>query len=178
MDRNSVDFSVQNQTGGASGVKLDTAATTPKYAKLGENKGLRFKFRQNEVVHFPKPEDCVLIPKKYGEQDVLYIPAYSEARKRFVKIPLAVFRRVPCFDQEETEFFDPNERNLNVLLAEMDYDVNRAYELCRIGSIQCTKIWPAHRAWLEQDASGKWKRIDDKSKPLDLFELQVYTKSE
>lgn len=173
MDRDSVDFSERKQTCGLTGVKLTNAETTHKYAILGENKGLQFKFYRQEIVHFPKPEDCILIPKKFGENDVLYIPGYSEKRARICHIPLAIFRRVPAMPEEEGEFFDVDSRGFNILLAELSYDVERARKLCEVGTIECKEVFDMHRAWLELDKeTNQWKRIENKYKPLKLYEIQ------
>ena len=169
MDHNSIKWTAEMQSNGAVTVTLDEAAV--KYAKVGENKNLRFKFRENEIVHFPPQEACVLIPKKFNGQDVLYIPAFSESRGRIVHIPLAMFRRIPLEKDQDT-FFEPSVRGFNVMLAELDYDIQRARALCDAGTIKCLEVIHAHGAWLEQDADGKWHRVEDKERPMDLFDLR------
>lgn len=172
MDRASIIFTEANQTHGNSGLTIANVMKTPKYAKLGENKGLHFKFQKGEIVYFPKPEECFLVPKKIGTQEVLHIPAYSDKRKRYIQIPIPVFRRIPVYDEEVNEFFNLEDRAFNVLLAEMQYDVDRALELCRIGAIECKDIYPMHRAWIELGDDKQWHRIEGKDKPLDMYDIQ------
>lgn len=173
MDRGTITFSKANQTHGQTGVSIADAQKNAKYSKLGENKGLHFKFKEGETVYFPKPDECLLVPKKIGTQDVLHIPAFSPKRNRFVQIPLSMFRRVPVYDEEVDSFFNLDDRAFNVLLAELDYDVERARVLCEVGAVECKQVIPMHRAWIEFDqAQNKWVRIDGKDKPLDVFDLQ------
>ena len=175
MNYGDIDFSVENQArGNKSAVELVKAEQTPTFAKIGENKGLAFTFRKQEVIHFPTADKCLLIPKKFGDATVLYIPGFSEARNRFVSIPLAMFRRIPVLDAERDEFFDPSVRGLNLTLAELSYDVERARLLCETKTIICNDIFPMHRAWLEQNADGKWVRVEGKVKPLDMYEILAF----
>ena len=169
MDYNSINWTAEMQSNGAATVALAEAAI--KYIKVGENKGLRFKFRENEVVHFPPEDKCVLVPKTFNGGTVLYIPGFSEARERIVHIPLAVFRRIPL-EKDQDMFFDPSIRPFMVMLAECDYDIQRARALCGAKTIVCKEIIHAHGAWLEQDADGKWHRVEDKERPMDLFDLR------
>ena len=156
MNRSEVDFSKEKQTRGNPDAKsLSAMGTDKKFNKLGEGKGLIFTFREDEVVHFPKPEECYPIPKKFGDTIVLYITGYSESRQRMVDIPAATFRRIPATEEEIDDFYDPSKHPLNVELAELTYDIQRITRLCEIGTIRCSTVVPAHKAVLKQLENGK-----------------------
>lgn len=161
--RNKHDFSKEKQVRGNAEAGLLTAMeSNKKYNEVGQNKGLYFKFRENEIIDFPEVKECYIINKPYLGKPVLYIPGYSLTRKRMVEIPLAIFRRIPAVESESDVLFDPEVNSLTTELAELGIDLQRARKLCEVGQIKCRQIFPGHKAVLEKDDKGNWKRVADK----------------
>lgn len=171
--KNDIDFSKENQVrGNATFGLLEEMESDKTYNEIGLNKGLFFSFRKEEVIHFPEAKKCYIICKPYGGKPVLYIPGFSENRKRMVDIPLAIFRRIPAVDEEVDAVFS-SEHPITTELAELSTDLQRAKRLCELGSVQCGEIVLGHKAHLEK-VNGEWKRIEDKLDKQKFFIVEKY----
>ena len=173
MNYEDIEFNQASQTHGQRSCTIDQAEKNAKYAKLGEGKGLSFSFRKNEVVWFPKVEDCFPFFKEFNGTDVMYVGAYSETRKRFVEIPISTFRRIPAGDGEIDGFFDEDVRPLNCELAQMSTDLQRLKRLCEVHTIVCTDLYSAHARVFERDADGKVHVVPDRLRNITLASVKA-----
>ena len=172
--RKDIDFSQANQTRGQRSCSIANAEKNAKYARLGEGRGLSFSFRKDEILVFPKVEECWPFFKEFRGTDVMYVGAYSETRHRFVEVPISTFRRIPAGDGELDAFFDESVRSFNCELAQYGTDLQRLKKLCETGAIQCTDLFDAHVHVFEADADGKMHVVPDKYRAIKLAEVKPY----
>lgn len=160
INRNEVSFTKENQVRGNLGMALSEARNNAAFKTLGEGRGLAFTFRKDEEIIFPREDEAFPFIKEFRGTKLLYIAGYSVQRKRFVEIPISMFRKIPAGEGELDAFYNEDVRPLNCELAMMATDLQRFIKLCQVGAIRCEELFDAHQPVFETDSEGKVHRTD------------------
>lgn len=159
-------------------VSLSNEAELAKFEHIGQNKGLAFSFRDEEIIEFPKIDEAAVSVKTWKDkakktQSSLYGMASSDVRGGQFDVPLAAFRRVPIEDEREQLYDEDNV--LGETLAQSNLSDIERYKLLCGKTIKVTVV-KLHSPVFEWDKdAGEWKRVEGQFHDLTCFKFKDIT---
>lgn len=161
----------------ANAISLSNQDALKALETIGQNKGLAFSFKDDEVITFPSIEEAAVSVKQWKDksgktQRNLTGLAHSDLRGQF-EVPLAAFRRVPI-EEERAELY--NEDNvLGETLAQSNLSDIERYKLLCGKTIRVTVV-KLHSREFEWDSEKKeWKIVEGKLNNLTCFRFEDIT---
>lgn len=158
-------------------VSLSNEAELAKLELIGQNKGLAFSFRDEEIIEFPALADAAVSVKTWKDkakktQSSLYGMAHSAVRGQF-DVPLAAFRRVPI-EEERAQLYD-EDNVLGETLAQSNLSDIERYKLLVGKTIKVTVV-KLHSPVFEWDKDkGEWSRVEGELNSLTCFKFEDIT---
>lgn len=159
-------------------VSLSNEAALKELESIGQNKGLAFSFKEDEIITFPSLAEGAVAPKQWKDkakktQRSLMGLCHSTQRGGIFEVPLAAFRRVPI-ESERVDLYEGNA--LGEMLAQSNLsDIDRYKLLCG-KTIKVTSVEKLHSPHFDWDSEkGEWTRHPEKVDDLTCFKFMDIT---
>ena len=156
----------------ATYVSLSDESALKQFENIGQNKGLMFSFKDEEVITFPSAEDACVSPKSWKDktgktQRSLNCLAHSDIRGVF-DFPIAALRRVPV-DEDRPSLYD-DDNVLGEMLAQSNLSDIERYKLL-LGKTIKVSVVKLRAPEFEWSAEKGWSVVEGKYSSLTCFKF-------